>query len=36
LALIDTARALIGESAAARPAPERARMIRPIVGWEGR
>ena len=36
LALIDTARALIGGESSARPAPDRGRMIRPLVEWEGR
>ena len=36
LALIETARTLIGGESAARPAPDRARMIRPVVEWEGR
>jgi hypothetical protein len=36
LALVDTARALLGDAPAARPAPERARMIRTLVEWEER
>jgi hypothetical protein len=36
LALVDTARALLGDAPAARPVPEWARMIRPLVEWEER
>jgi len=35
LGLVEVARALSGSESAARPAPERARMIRAIVEWEG-
>lgn len=36
LALVDTSRALLGDAPAARPAPERTRMIRTLVEWEER
>lgn len=36
LALVDVARDMLDLNARARPAPDRARQIRPIVEWEGR
>jgi hypothetical protein len=36
IALVDVAREMLEVKSTARPAPDRARQIRPIVEWEGR